>query len=309
MIVNNSQNSGPVVGLLYNPTVPFVLDEVGDLVQYLAVIPERYWHDIEPASTDRYKRFRNLENEMEAIKYFTHERTVAAHGIGLSLPSAVPLDETLLEQIAVFSAEMNFAWYSEHLSAFLLPNSSIPNAQAGMALPPTYDDEMFEMIRGKLRKLESSLNCPLMLENGSFFTTIPEMETTEHEFMNRLYQEANCGVLLDLHNLYVTYVNGNVEPEKYIQELDPDAVFEIHLAGGDELAGFYIDSHSRFTPEKIWEWAYEFAPTFKNLKAITFEYQETYFEVMGVSGIAQELERMHELAACCRESKYEVAYA
>src|ERR1700755_1947707 len=176
MIANNSPSSGPVVGLLYNPTVPFVLEEVGDLVQYLAVIPERYWHDIEPASQDRFRRFRNLENEMEAIKYFTRGRIAAGHGIGLSLPSAVPLDETLLEQVADFSAEMNLAWYSEHLSAFMLPNSSIPNAQAGMALPPTYDEEMFALVRGKLAKLQRALNCPLMLENGSFFTTVPEME-------------------------------------------------------------------------------------------------------------------------------------
>jgi len=284
-----------------------MIDQVGELVQYLAIIPERYWNDIDPKA-NRDARFRKLDQEIETIKYYAQGRVIAGHGIGLSLPSAVPLDEILLEQVASFSAELGLGWYSEHLSSFLLPDSHVPNAQAGMALPVIYDEEMFELVRNKLYKVQDALKCQLLMENGRFFTTIPEMEMTEPEFFNRLYRELNCGMLLDLHNLHVTSMHGNVVPEKYLQEIDPDAVFEIHLAGGDELAGFYIDSHSRFTPEEIWEWAFEYAPKFKNLKAIAFEFQETYFEVLGVAGITKELERMHDLAACCHKAP-EAIYA
>ena len=71
---------------------------------------------------------------------------------------------------------------------------------------------------------------------------------------------------------------------------------EIHIAGGDELAGFYTDSHSRVTPREVWDWAYQFGPRFRNLRAIVFEFHELYFERLGLKGIVGELERMHELA-------------
>jgi hypothetical protein len=73
-------------------------------------------------------------------------------------------------------------------------------------------------------------------------------------------------------------------------------VREIHIAGGDELAGFYTDSHSRLTPREVWDWAYQFGPRFRNLRAIVFEFHESYFERLGLKGITGELERMHEFA-------------
>jgi uncharacterized protein DUF692 len=94
-----------------------------------------------------------------------------------------------------------------------------------------YDEEAFASISGKLRRLRQALDCPLLLENGSFFTPVPDMEMSEPMFFNRLYAEGYCGVLLDLHNLYVTWRNGGIWPETYLEELDPDAVEEIHLAG------------------------------------------------------------------------------
>jgi uncharacterized protein (UPF0276 family) len=186
--INTAHNAGrPLVGLMYNPAVPYVIEEAGDLVEYLAVIPERFWHDIDLKASPG-SRFRRLQSDTETLKYCAEGRVVAGHGIGLSLPSAVPLDETLLDQIASFSAEFGFAWYSEHLGSFLMPDGSVPNAQTGLGMPVVYDEETFEILRDKLSLMRGALNCPLILENGSIFTTIPEMEMTEPEFLNRLYR-------------------------------------------------------------------------------------------------------------------------
>ena len=65
---------------------------------------------------------------------------------------------------------------------------------------------------------------------------------------------------------------------------------------GHELGGFYTDSHSGVTPAEVWSWAYKFGPYFTNLKAIVFEFHESYFEKLGLRGIAAELERIHQLA-------------
>jgi uncharacterized protein len=289
-----SARKKPLVGLLYNPAVPFILEEAGDLVDYLEVIPERLWYDF--GSEEGPNRFRRVEGAIDQFKQCAIGRTVAGHGIGLSLPSAMALDEALLTEVARAARELNFAWYSEHLSVFVVPHGSIPNAQAGLGLPVLCEDETFEILRPKLARVAEVLGCKLLLENGSIFAPIPEMEMSEPAFFNRLHSEFGCGVLLDLHNLLVNWKNGGPEPRRYLAELNPDAVEEIHLAGGDELAGFYTDSHSRLTPNDVWSWAFEFVPRFRNLHALTFEFHESYFERLGTPAIASELAHMRALA-------------
>jgi uncharacterized protein (UPF0276 family) len=202
----------------------------------------------------------------------------------------------MVSEAAALARELNLQWYSEHLSMFLVSNGSVPNSQAGIGLPVGYDEELFEIIRSKLTVLKSAFGCDMLLENGAIFTPVPDTEMSEPEFLNRLYSELDCGTLLDLHNLYVGLLNGGPSPPEYLEQLNPDCVQEIHLAGGDELAGFYTDSHSGLTPSEVWSWAYKFGPRFKNLRAIVFEFHESYFEKLGLDGIAGELERMHELA-------------
>jgi hypothetical protein len=209
----------------------------------------------------------------------------------------MPLDEAMLAEISALNRQLNFEWYSEHLSMFLVPHGSVPNAQAGLGLPIAYDDEVFAVIREKLSRLRQVFDCPLLLENPSVFTPIADAEMSEPEFLNRLWKEEACGTLLDLHNLYVSFRNGGTDPRHYLEQLNPDAVVEIHMAGGDELAGFYTDSHSRLTPPEVWEYAYEFVPQCSRLRGITFEFHESYFERLGLSAIIGELESLHELAA------------
>lgn len=294
-------NAQPVVGLLYNPAVPFVIDEVGELVQYIEVIPERFWYDF---GTDaQHGRFHRVHAAIETFRRYAEGRIIAGHGIGLSLPSAMPLDAALLDQVTDMAEDFGFSWYSEHMSMFLTPHASVPNAQAGLGLPVVYDEDTFEILRGKIRQLKHALRCPLMMENGSIFTPVPYVKMTEPAFFNRLYEELDCGMLLDLHNLYVSWRNGGASPDEYLKEIDPDAVLEIHMAGGDELAGFYTDSHSRLTPAEVWTWAREYVPRFTRLRAITFEFHESYFSRLGVEGIARELQQLHELAATCKTAE------
>jgi uncharacterized protein (UPF0276 family) len=180
---------------------------------------------------------------------------------------------------------------------FLVPGRSVPNAQAGMGLPIPLDDETFGIVAGKVRQMQDALGCPILLENSTIFSPLPDQDMSEPEFFNRLHAETGCGVLLDLHNLYANTLNLGVCAEDYISALDPGIVREIHLAGGDRLLDHYTDSHSRRTPGPVWDWAHQWAPRFPNLGAITFEYHESYHRRLGMDGIAEELELMHALAA------------
>jgi uncharacterized protein len=289
----------PRVGLLYNPTTPDLLDYAPSLVEHLSVMPDRLWFDFgtEPM---RARRFHRLHDAIDRVRRDTTGRTLAGHGLGLSLPSAMPLDEAMVAAVVDVSRDLGgFAWYSEHLNLFITPKGGVPNAQAGLGLPVVYDEETFLLIAEKLRTLRSAVGCRLLLENGSFFTPVPDLDVSEPEFLNRLHRDGLSGVLLDLHNLLVNVRNGGADPYAYLDALDLDAVEEVHLAGGDDAEGFYMDSHSTLTPDYVWELAYAYLPRCANLRAITFEYQESYFDELGLPALAAELERMHALADAC----------
>jgi len=284
----------PLVGLLYNPAIPIVLDAVGARVDFVEVIPDRLWYDF---GVGARQRFSHAHAAIDTLRHYARERVVVGHGIGLSLPSAVPLDEGLLDEVVASHRDLGYSWYSEHLSMFLVPDRSIPNAQAGMGLPVVLDEETLALVGAKVKRLGEALGTRILLENPTIFSAIPEPDMCEPVFFNRLHAETGCGMLLDLHNLFANTVNLGVSAEEYLSGLDPRIVVEIHLAGGDVLKGFHTDSHSRPTPAPVWTWAHEWAPRFPNLAAITFEYHESYHERLGVAGVALELELMHELAA------------
>ena len=283
----------PMVGLLYNPAIPLVLEAIGERVDFVEVIPDRLWYDFGVAARDR---FHHAHVAVDELRRYCRGREVIGHGIGLSLPSAMPLDDALLDAVVASQRTFNYRWYSEHLSMFLVPHGSVPNAQAGMGLPVVLDDETLALVSDKIRRLQQALERPILLENATIFSSIPEPDMSEPAFFNRLHAATGCGMLLDLHNLYANTLNLGLSAEDYLAEIDPAIVVEIHLAGGDWLKGHYTDSHSRPTPAPVWQWAENWAPRFPNLAAITFEYHESYHKRLGLAGVAEEIERMHALA-------------
>jgi uncharacterized protein len=285
--------SKPMVGLLYNPAVPVVLDAAGELVDFVEVIPDRLWYDFGAGTPDR---FSHAHGAIKELRRYAEKHAVIGHGIGLSLPSAMPLDEALLDEVVTSHRCFNYLWYSEHLSMFLTPEGSVPDAQAGMGLPMVHDDETLGIVGHKVQQLQAALDVPILLENGTIFSAIPDPDMTEPEFMNRLFAETGCGMLLDLHNLYANTLNLGWKVEDYLHALNPEIVVEVHLAGGDWLRSHYTDSHSRRTPDPIWEWLATWGPRFPNLAAITFEYHESYHKRIGLDGVIAELETMQSCA-------------
>ena len=284
----------PLVGLLYNPMVGAVLEQAPELVECLEVIPDRLWYDLGPV--ERGRRFRHIGGALERVKQLSEGLVVAGHGIGLSLPSPIPLDREELDQIATIAIELDFQWYSEHLSVFHAPHYGVPLGLREFGLPIAYDEETFGILRTKLAKLRAATGCELLLENGTFLAPFPQQPMTEPEFLNRLYAELGCSTLLDLHNLYASWRNGGPDPVDYLERVNPACVREIHMGSGDFVAGSDTDCHSDITPHLVWSYACSIAPTLRNLRAITFEFHESCFENIGVEGIIRELEKIQMLS-------------
>ena len=289
----------PSVGLLFNPTTPEVMEQAADLVEHISVNPAQMFNDLGPHS--RFgQRFAFPASLLRQLRDLCQGRLINAHSFSLSLPSVSPLDDDLVMAIAHVGERLGgFAWLAEHLNVLIPPRGPELHGEGGMALPVSYDAEALAVLSHKLAQLRRLTGLPMLLENPALLTPLPEMELDEPSFLNTLYRQGHCGVLLDLHNLLVSARNGGMAVERYLERLNPEAVVEVHLAGGEELFGIYTDSHSRLTPEAVWSLARAYLPSCPHLRAISFEYNDTYFDSIGVRGVQEELERMHQLAQAC----------
>ena len=289
----------PSVGLLFNPTTPEVMEHAADLVEHLSVNPGQMFNDLGPQSPFG-RRFAFPASLLQRVVALCDGRPLNGHSFSLSLPTAAPLDVDLARAIAHVGERLGgFAWLAEHLNVLLPPRGPEPQGEGGMALPVSYDAESLALLTAKLRQLRQATGLPLLLENPALLTPLDEMELNEPTFLNTLHHQGDCGVLLDLHNLLVSERNGGLTMERYLERLNPEAVVEVHLAGGEELFGVYSDSHSRLTPEAVWSMAHSFLPSCPNLRAISFEYNDSYFDLIGCGGVRDELVRMHQLADSC----------
>jgi uncharacterized protein (UPF0276 family) len=270
----HSNPTRPSVGLLFNPTTPEVMADGADLVEHLSVNPGQMVHDLGDHSP-----------------------------VGERFAFPAPLLKALAGAITEVGERLGgFCWLSEHLNVIIPPQGVERHSEGGLALPVAYNDETLTLLRHKLTQLRQITGLPILLENPALLTPLQELEMEEPTFLNHLYRNGHCGVLLDLHNLLVSERNGGMAMGRYLEQLDPAAVVEVHLAGGEEIYGVYTDSHSQLTPAAVWAMAEAFLPHCPNLKAISFEYNDTYFACIGSAGVRSELERMHRLADRCTQA-------
>nr|WP_274533172.1 DUF692 family multinuclear iron-containing protein [Photorhabdus temperata] len=96
----------------------------------------------------------------------------------------------------------------------------------------------------------------------TYYYEMPMSDLSEIEFMNRIIKGSDCGMLLDINNLYINSMNHNYDPKEFLLKLPLDHVVEIHLAGGAYKFDMIIDTHANDIWSEVWE-LYEFA-TFKN---------------------------------------------
>ena len=282
------------VGLLYNAALPEFVRTNLDAFDYLAITPDLFWLDRGPGHPDRYEE---LESWIETLDWVAANRPIVSHNVGLSIGNATSLDVAYLEQIARFQERYKFPWHSDHLSFTQVRGASGNDHNAGLAVPVPYDREMLDLITARIRLVKQKIPIPFLLENSVYFVDFPEQDMSEPEFLNRLTQKSRCGLLLDLHNLYTNARNHGFNAFTFLDEVDLTSVIEIHIAGGDEFAGMYTDSHAGPCPEPVWELLDYAISRTPNLRGVTFEFHFSYYSLMGESGVLKQLDRARTVFA------------
>ena len=179
---------------------------------------------------------------------------ISFHGVGLSLGSDKLVCKNHLTQIKELIDRFEPFSFSEHLSW-----SASGNAHLNDLLPLPYNKEVVNRLCSNINYVQDFLNMEILIENPSTYISFGENEMKEWEVINELSSKTGCKILLDINNIYVQSQNHGFSQFDYIDNINHDNIYELHLAGYSEFSfpdkkqKILIDTHSKKVHDPVWE--------------------------------------------------------
>ena len=173
---------------------------------------------------------------------------IVMHGVSMSIGSTDPLDREYLQKLKRLSGEIGARWISDHLCW-----TGILGRNTHDLLPLPYTEESLRHLAQRIRIVQDVLERPLILENPSSYVTFSDSTMPESEFLARLAVDADCGLLLDVNNVYVSCFNNDMDPVAFIHALPLDRVVQFHLAGHTNFGSYLLDTHDNHVADPVWE--------------------------------------------------------
>lgn len=173
---------------------------------------------------------------------------VVMHGVSLSIGSTDPLDFEYLAKLKRLAGEVRARWVSDHLCW-----TGVAGLNTHDLLPIPLNDESLRHVVERIRIVQDFLERPLVLENPSTYVTFAHSTMTEWEFLSRMSEAADCGLLLDVNNVYVSSRNHDFDPVEYIHSVPHDRIVQFHLAGHTDHGTHCIDTHDGHVTDAVWE--------------------------------------------------------
>lgn len=170
------------------------------------------------------------------------------HGVGLSIGSPDPLNEDYLERLSALAERLDAPWFSDHLSY-----SSAFGVEYHDLLPLPFTREAVDHVVPRVRAVQERVGRPFLLENPSYYVALPGAEMSEAEFLATIVEEADCGILLDINNVYVNATNHGYDPVQFLDTVPLARVAQVHIAGHDASGEFLVDTHGAHIDAPVFE--------------------------------------------------------
>jgi len=269
-------------GVIYLPELVPLLESRPDLVPVLELEPQTLWRYL----PDREMPYVQDRDELERIAALPQRKLV--HGVGFPVGGSRLPDARHLEPLAETIECLGSPWASEHLGF----NAFGDGVNTGFLLPPLQTRAGVDAAVASVRRVAHALPVPFLIETGVNYLQPRPGLMHDGAFVAAVAEEAGCGILLDLHNLWANELNGRQPVRELVSELPLERVREIHIAGGLEHGGYWLDAHSGRIPEPLLELAEWVVPQLPNLGAIIFELLASYLEPLGLDGVAEEVAKL-----------------
>ncbi len=173
---------------------------------------------------------------------------IAMHGVSLSIGSADPLDRSYLRELARLAQRVEPAWISDHLCWTGIGSHNLHDL-----LPLPYTEEALEHVVSRVQQVQDFLGRRLLLENVSSYLTFRHSAMPEWEFLSAVAARADCLLLLDVNNVFVSAFNHGYDPRTFIDAVPPSRVRQFHLAGHTDHGTYRLDTHDQDIIEPVWE--------------------------------------------------------
>jgi len=172
---------------------------------------------------------------------------VVMHGVSMSIGSTDRLDRRYLAELKALRDRVGALWVSDHLCW-----TGVAGRNTHDLLPMPYTEEALDHVAGRVRAVQDFLGAPLVLENPTTYAELAGATMPEWEFLGRLAEQADCGILLDVNNIYVSSKNHGFDPMTYLDAVPYDRVVQFHVAGHTDHGTHIIDSHIGPVIDPVW---------------------------------------------------------
>jgi uncharacterized protein (UPF0276 family) len=185
-------------------------------------------------------------------KYFLHkireQYPIVLHGVSLSIGSTDPLNEKYLDALEALIKEVEPEWVSDHLCW-----TGVSGVNTHDLMPLPYTEEAIKNVAERIVRVQDRLKRPLLIENVSSYVTYEHSAMSEWEFYAEVVERADCLMLLDLNNIYVSARNHQFDPFDYLNAINPERVQQFHLAGHTDNGDHVIDTHDHDVRDEVWD--------------------------------------------------------
>jgi len=185
---------------------------------------------------------------LHVLEHVRRDVPVALHGVALSIGSTDPLDREYLRELRALRDRIGARWVSDHLCW-----TGVASKNTHDLLPMPFTEEALRHVADRVRAVQDHLGAPLVLENPSSYVEFAGSTMREWEFLAALAEEADCGLLLDVNNVFVSAFNHGFDPRTYLAGIPYDRVVQIHVAGHTRHATHIVDTHVGPVPEPVWD--------------------------------------------------------
>jgi uncharacterized protein (UPF0276 family) len=184
---------------------------------------------------------------LEVLDRVRRDYPIALHGVSMSLGSAEPLDPLYLRRLKALVDRVEPAVVSDHLCWTGLGGH---NSHDLLPLPRT--EEAARATARKIRRAQETLGRRILVENISSYVEFEASALSEAEFLRTVVEEADCGILLDVNNLYVNARNHGLDAERFLDRIPAGRIGQIHLAGHEDRGELVIDTHDHPVADAVW---------------------------------------------------------
>lgn len=234
-------NNGVGVGLRPAHYSDF-LNQIPQSVSWVEVISDNFleW---------KHHKDHNLQSRSVGfLEKIRREVPVYLHGVSLNIGSADPVDLDYLNRLKKLIEQINPAIVSDHLCW-----NGVDGRNLHDLMPVPYNRVMLDHVANKIDQVQNFLKRRIVIENPSSYFEFKYSDMNESDFMSELVTQADCGLLLDVNNVYVSSVNHGFKAKDYFEKIPQNRVAQIHLAGHSVRDGYLIDTHDAPVCPEVWD--------------------------------------------------------